>query len=104
MNKSVCTEIADFQILSNITDEQFIETVEYLEENFHSKQSGFIGTELIKGSEHQWIMIQHWDSIKDAQEASKLMMKMPVTENFRYSLDPKTVKIKYLTQVKKWNK
>lgn len=105
MNKNVCTEIVEFQVISGITDEESIKIVEYLEENFHSKQNGFIDTELVKVNEgSQWIMIQHWESIEESKEASKMMMKMPITENFRKSLNPKTVKIKYLNQVKKWKK
>lgn len=104
MNKNVCTEIAEFQVVYEVTDEEFIKVVEHLEEEFHSQQKGFIDTELVKVDEHnQWMMIQHWESIEKAREASKMMMKTPITETFREALDPKTVKIKYLNQVKKWN-
>lgn len=105
MNKYMCTEIAEFQVISKVTDEEFIKIVEELEENYHSIQKGFIGTELVKGNEHcQWIMIQHWESIEEAREASKMMMKTPITESFRQALDPRTIKIRYLTHVKRWNK
>lgn len=105
MNNNVCTEIVEFQVVYGIADEEFIKIVEYLEVNFHSKQKGFIDTELVKVNEHsQWVMIQHWESIEEAKEASKMMMKIPVTETFRQALDPKTVKIRYLNYVKKWNK
>lgn len=105
MNKNVCTEIVDFEAVCGIADEEFVRIVEHLEENFHSKQKGFIDTELVKVNEHsQWMMIQHWDSIEESREASKMMMKTPITETFRQALNPKTVKIRYLSQVKKWNK
>ena len=105
MNRQICTEIAEFKVSTGITDGEFIKIVEDLEENFHSTQKGFIDTELVKASEHdQWMMIQHWDSIEESKEASKTMMKASAAEAFRQVLDPKTVKIRYLNQVKAWNK
>lgn len=104
MNKHMCTEIAKFQVVSEITDKEFIKIVEELEEKFHSAQKGFIDTELVKANEPcQWMMIQHWESIEESKEASKMMMKTPITEAFRQALDPRTVKITYLTCVKRWN-
>ncbi len=105
MNRSMCTEIAEFQALAGISDENFIGIVETLEEDFHSRQAGFIDSELVRGDESsQWIILQHWDSAEQAKEASKKMMKDPITENFRKSLDPKTVKIRYLEHIQNWEK
>ncbi|WZL72214.1 antibiotic biosynthesis monooxygenase [Clostridiaceae bacterium 35-E11] len=105
MDRSICTEIAEFQVISAISDEAFIRIVEDLEENFHSKQGGFIDSELVRGNEHsQWLIIQHWDSAEQAKAASKRMMKEPITGKFRESLDPKTVKIRYLSNVLNWGR
>lgn len=105
MNRSICTEIAEFQVIPGISDEDFIRIVEDLEENFHSKQGGFIDSELVRGNEPlQWLIIQHWDSAVQAKEASKRMMKEPITGKFRESLDPKTVKIRYLSNVLNWGR
>jgi quinol monooxygenase YgiN len=104
LNRYRCTEIVEFQAAAEITDEDFIKIVEELEENFHSRQKGFIDTELVKDNEpHQWVMIQHWESVEKSKEASKIMMKTPSTEAFRRALDVKTIKIRYLTHVKKWS-
>lgn len=105
MYKGVCTEIAEFQTLPEIQDEEFVKIVEFLEENFHSKQKGFIGTELVKADgSGQWVMIQHWESVEAAREASKMLMKDLSSEQFKMSLDPKTVKLRYLDCVKTWGK
>ena len=48
--------------------------------------------------------LQHWDSSDQAKEASKRMMKEPITGKFRESLDPKTVKIRYLSNVLNWGR
>lgn len=104
MGKNVCTEIAEFQVIPGISDEEFYSIVEFIEKNFHSKQKGFIGTEIVRGNEkYQWIMIQHWESVEEAKEASKKMMKEAITEDFRKALDPRSVKLRYLNQVKVWN-
>lgn len=105
MNKHICTEIAEFEVISRITDEEFIRIVEELEEKYHSIQKSFINTELIKDNDQcKWIMIQHWESIDESREASKMMMKTPITESFRQALNPRTIKIRYFTHIKKWNK
>jgi hypothetical protein len=49
-------------------------------------------------------MIQHWASLDDAKEVVKLMMQFPITEEFRQSLDPTTVKMSLLQQVKTWTR
>lgn len=104
MDRIICTEIAEFQVIPGISDEDFIRIVEDLEENFHSKQDGFINSELVRGNSSQWLIIQHWDAVEQAKEASKKMMKESITEKFRESLDPKTVKIRYLSNVQNWEK
>ena len=105
MNRGICTEIAEFQVVTGISDENFISIVEKLEEDFHSQQAGFINSELVKGNEpSQWLILQHWGSVAEDKEASKNMMKDPITEDFRKSLDPKTVKIRYLENIQNWEK
>ena len=99
MNNNIVTEIVEFKLAKAMPEEDF------LEKNFHSKQKGFIDTELVRGKESgQWLMIQHWASLDDAKEVVKLMMQVPITEEFRQSLDPTTVKMSLLQQVKTWTK
>ncbi len=97
MLNNICTEIAEFRVISDMSEERFLSIVEQLERNFHSKQSGFISTILAKVNEQsEWIMVQQWDSVEQAHEASKKMMKETITEDFRSALDPMSVKIRYL--------
>jgi len=103
MSNLKCTEIAEFTIIPSVNEDEFVEIVSQLEESFHSKQKGFIDTELLKANNNSdWIMIQHWESVEDAKNSSRLMMQVPVTEAFRCSLDPKSVKLRYLNQIKTW--
>jgi len=105
MSKKLCTEIAEFEVVPGIKDEEFINIVEQLEVEFHSKQKGFVDTELAKVNDsNMWVMLQHWESTEESREASKNMMKTPITKDFREALDPKTVRIKYLNHMRRWNK
>lgn len=105
MDNTIVTEIVEFKIIPSITDEEVLKIVNALEENFHSQQRGFIDTELLKGKETgQWLMIQHWKSMDDVKETVKMMMKVPITEEFRQAIDPRSVKMSLLEQVKTWNR
>lgn len=98
------TEIVTMKIIEGITKEQFIEIINELEKNFHSKQPGFIDTELLYNDKtDEWIIIQHWDSIENMKTASPKMFNNPVTEAFVKSLDPKTVKMLMLQQLGAWS-
>lgn len=102
--KNIITEIARFEIINGLNEQEFIKIVDFLEKEFHMKQNGYIDTELIKEKDgNQWMMIQHWKTMNDAKESSKQMMKSQLTENFRNSLNPKSVKLLYLEQKLRWN-
>jgi hypothetical protein len=101
---SVVTEIVIFKVVEGIDKDKFFSIVDSLERNFHSKLSGFIDTELLfNEGTGEWIMIQHWDNMDNAQSASKKMFNNPITEEFVKSLDPKSVKMLKLPQLKVWN-
>ncbi|HYH03575.1 MAG TPA: antibiotic biosynthesis monooxygenase [Bacillota bacterium] len=102
MDQMIASEIVEFKLVPGISDEDFIKRVEFLEAQFHSKQSGFIDTELAKGQDGKWVMIQHWKSMAELKVVVKLMMKEPLTESFRMALDPTSVKMQLLQQVKTW--
>jgi hypothetical protein len=101
---SIVTEIVTFKVSEGIGKDEFIKIVESLENNFHSKLPGFIDTELLYNDKmDEWIIIQHWDNISNAQSASKRMFNNPVTEGFVKSLNPNTVKMLKLPQLGAWN-
>ncbi len=105
MDKNIVIEMVEFKIISGVEDAEFIKIVDSLETNFHSKQKGFISTELTKGKEKgYWMMIQHWACMEDAKEVIKMMMKTPITEEFRKVLEPSSVKMSLLEQVRVWEK
>lgn len=104
MNKKIVTEIVNFDITTNLSEIDFINIVKVVEEEFHMKQSGYIDSELLKGKNNCWTIIMHWESLDEVRQASKLMMKDPITEYFRQAVIPTSVKMSYLEQMQTWNK
>lgn len=100
---TIITEYVTMQTLPEITDKEFKEIVDGLEKNFHSKQPGFIDTELCCNDKSgEWVMIQHWNSREQLQAASRNMFKDEQAAPFVRALDPKSVKMIILEQIKTW--
>lgn len=100
---NIFTEIVEFVLSENISQSEFIEIVNSLENEFHSKMKGFVDTELLKGKrDNEWIMIQHWDSFDDCKNAVQAMMKSECTEKFRSVIDAQSVKMTILERCGYW--
>lgn len=99
------TELVKMKTVEGVSKDGFIKIVDGLEKEFHSKQEGFIDTELIyHEEENEWYMIQHWESKDKLKEASKKMFTDEAAESFVKSLDKKSVKMLILNQIKTWEK
>ncbi len=99
------TEIVTMKTVPNTSKENFISIVNDLERDFHSKQSGFIDTELLyHEANDEWCMIQHWKTSEQLKAASQNMFKADESALFVKTLDPRTVKMKILPQIQTWNK
>jgi len=100
---NIFAEIVEFVISENISQSEFIEIVDSLEKEFHSQMKGFRDTELVKGKkDHEWIMIQHWDSFDDCKSAVQSMMKSESTEKFRSVIVAQSVKMTILERCGYW--
>ena len=100
----VTTEIVTMKTVEGVIKDDFIRIVDELERDFHSKQPGFIDTELLYNEKaEEWIMIQHWDGLDNLHSASKKMFDNPTTERFVKSLVPKSVKMLMLPRLGSWN-
>ena len=101
MNK--ITEIVTMKSVDEISREEFILTVDELEKNYHSKQPGFIDTELLYDEKkEEWIMVQHWDSMENQKSASVNIFKDKTAELFVKSVIPASVKMRILPQILTW--
>lgn len=101
---SIATEIVIMKTTADVTKDAFISIIDGLEKNFHSKQPGFIDTELLYNDKaDEWIIIQHWDSLDHLKASSKKMFDTPATEPFVKSLIQKSVKMIMLPQLGRWD-
>ena len=99
----IITEIVRMKTVEGIEEEEFIEIIDGLEKNFHSRQKGFIDTELLFHEEvKEWYMIQHWNSQEDLKEASKKIFMDKNAEKFVNSLNKESIKILILPQIASW--
>jgi len=97
------TEIVRMKTIEGITKDDFIEIVDAPEKNFHSKQEGFINSELLfNDEENGWYMIQHWNSKDDLKKASKKIFIDKDAEKFVKSLNKQSVKMLILPQLASW--
>ncbi len=100
---SIVTEIVTMKIVEGTAAEDFISIVDHLEKEYHSKQPGFIDTELLFNDKSgEWMMIQHWDTMEHLTSASKQMFKDPVASTFVQVINPQAVKMTMLPQLKRW--
>ena len=99
----IITEIVKMKIVEGTTKDEFIEIVDGLERNFHSKQKGFIDTELLyHDEENEWYMIQHWNSKDELKKASQKIFMDKGAEKFVKSLNKQSVKMLILPQIGNW--
>ena len=99
----IVTEIVTMKTIPGITRSEFENIVNNLEQDYHSKQDGFIDTELLYDEPvDEWIMVQHWKSAKHLRCASQKMFQADEASEFVKSLDRKSVKMKILPQIKTW--
>lgn len=100
---TIFTEIVEFVISDTLSQSEFLEIVDFLENEFHSKMKGFRDTELLKGKkDNEWIMIQHWDNFDDCKVAVQAMMKTESTHKFREAIIPQSVKMTILERRGYW--
>ena len=100
----IVTEIVTMKTVEGIAKEDFIQTVKELENNFHSKQPGFIDSELLYNEKtNEWIIIQHWNGLENLQAASRKMFNNPITSKYVKSLHPNSVKMIMLPQLGAWH-
>jgi len=99
----VMTEVVTMQLAVEMTKEQFVSIVNGLEKDFHSKQPGFIDSELIYDEKtNTWVMIQHWETMEGLKAASRRIFTDSAAEPFVKSLDPKSVKMTIAPQLGAW--
>lgn len=102
MYKNLIVEIAQFKLATGIDEQGFLKEAEAVQEDFLKKQRGYIDRELLKDEGGQWVDIVHWKTMEEAQKAAEAIMKDPAALGFIQKIDPSSVKMFHLRQVKTW--
>ena len=100
--KNLIVEIAQFKLAAGVSEKDFLREAEAVQKNFLEKQSGYIDRELLKDKEGGGVDILHWNSMEEAQKVAEVMMSDPATQGFMQKIDPTSVKMLHLEQVKIW--
>jgi glyoxylase-like metal-dependent hydrolase (beta-lactamase superfamily II) len=87
----VIIEIATFKLAPGTTAAQFAPVDQAMERNYISKQPGFISRESAAGDDGDWLVVNHWKSVEDAEAAMVNFAGAPATQAFMSLLDPKTM-------------
>jgi heme-degrading monooxygenase HmoA len=93
-------EISQFQLAKGVDEQSFLNAANAVQENFLKKQSGFIDRELLRAENGQWVDILHWKTAADAQRAAKEAMNNPTAAEFFQKMDPASVKMMHLEQMR----
>jgi len=102
MNKGSVVEIAQFTLAAGVNNGDFLQEAEAVQKNFLEKQPGYVDRELLKGGDGQWADILHWNSMEEARKASEALLKDPIAQEFMRKIDPASVRMLHLMQMKKW--
>jgi hypothetical protein len=100
MSKPIIVEVAQFKLKSGVSEGNFLEASQVAQDGFISKCVGYISRELFKKEDNTWLDMVRWTSMEDAQSAMNKFMNEPGAKKFEEMIDPSTVQIMHLTQVK----
>lgn len=82
MNKTPVIEWAPFELKEGIDEAVLLEASEALQDEFLSKQPGFIRRELLRGEGRTWVDLVYWENGSAIEEAMKNVAGSPVC--YRY--------------------
>ncbi len=89
-------EYGYFELKKDVNEEEFLKSAIKFNEEYFTKQQGFISNKLIK-NEKGWVDLSIWDSIEDAIEAGKKMKFDEVAAKYITFIDRETLDFKYFS-------
>ena len=70
-------EMASFRLNAGVTEQQLLKASASLQEDFLSKQQGFIRRELVRGPGNEWLDVVYWSNKVSAEAAMKNAVESP---------------------------
>ena len=84
-------EIASMQLKDGVTLEEFEPLDRAVEEQFVSKQPGFLSREAAAGDDRSWVVIVHWASVEASENSMKTFADAPANAAFMARVDASTM-------------
>jgi hypothetical protein len=96
MNTIPTIEITLFKIRPDVEETAFLEADVAFNEALKA-MGGLIQRELLKGDNHQWVDIIHWENLAAAQHSANTIVQHPQASAFIQMLDTSDSKMLHLT-------
>ncbi|KVX01184.1 hypothetical protein [Shewanella frigidimarina] len=91
-------EIATFNLKEGVTYQQFAPLDKAVEVEHVTKQAGFLSRETAKGTDGEWLVIVHWDTLQNADASMNSFMNAKAASQFMAHVDASTMKMKRYTK------
>jgi hypothetical protein len=86
-------EIVTFKIKDGVKVPDFLKASAEMEESFAKKQAGFLSRTFAKGEGNDWVDVIRWNTMTDAEAASKAAMESPACAPMFGMIDEPSVKM-----------
>jgi hypothetical protein len=86
-------EIVTFKIKDGIKIPDFLKASAELEEGFARKQQGFLSRTFAQAEGNEWVDVIRWNTMADAEAASKAAMESPACAPMFGMIDEPSVKM-----------
>jgi len=100
MNKVV--EFVKFKQVKGTDEAKFLDAADAMMEDV-SKSKGFIKRELLKGKDDVWADLVHWETMEDAQNAMKEVMKHKTCQLFFSMIDESSTDMNHFEIKREYN-
>ncbi|WP_342807736.1 hypothetical protein [Alteromonas sp. M12] len=91
-------EVASFTLNNDVTYQEFSVIDKRVEIEHVSKQPGFISRKKAKGENGEWLVLVHWQSLKDADASMNSFMQSKAANTFMSKIDTSSMIMKRYTK------
>ncbi|GHB77448.1 hypothetical protein GCM10008107_28740 [Psychrosphaera saromensis] len=91
-------EVASFNLNKDVTYQEFSVIDKTVEKEHVSKQPGFISRETAKGEKGEWLVVVHWETLKDADASMNSFMQAKAASTFMSKIDTSSMIMKRYTK------
>lgn len=87
-------EVVTFKLKAGVAAAEFAPIDKALEREHVARRPGFVSRESAHGADGEWLVIVHWQSVKDADASMATFEKAPAAAQFMSKIDASTMRMK----------